>query len=70
MMWIWDQQKDKKSLATDSDTESENEMVENAPMRLQNERIKENISWKLDFQVFQVLLLNLITHKVFMKHQN
>ena len=25
MMWIWDQQKDKKSLATDSDTESENE---------------------------------------------
>ena len=45
MMGILEQQQQqKKTLVIDSDTESENEMVENAPMRLQNERIKENIS--------------------------
>lgn len=36
----------------------------------QNEWIEENISWELDFQVFRVLLLDLITHKVFVKYQN
>ena len=48
MMWIWDQQKDKKSLATDSDTESENEThgAGECSFVSTDERIEDNISQK------------------------
>ena len=48
MMWILGQQKDKESLATDSDTESENETLGAGECSFVSteERIEDNISQK------------------------